>query len=375
MNYQQGGGGQYPQQGPRKLLKQRVFHKDGPVMTSTPYQNYNTAPPPGFNVSPQLPDEWAHDATPQFQSAQMYNTYSAPAPQQYAQQQQPYAATPFMMPQQAPAFPGIPGGYVDIISNPLVTNAMKQYGNKIMESAGGQMLGQVGGLKYYFAVDTRYVMRKLKLVLCPFLHKEWSVHYEQDHPVQPRYEINAPDLYIPLMAYVTYILLAGLVLGIQNRFSPEKLGIHASTATGCALVELVLQFIFLYITNIQSNLKTWDLLSYSGYKYVGIVLSILVGQLFQWTGYLVCISYCGLSLAYFMMKSLRSRVMEEPVSANVTQADMYGTHPVSAPSSGTKRRIYFLAFVALSQPLLMLYVSYHLISSLPTDPTLKAAPL
>lgn len=72
-----------------------------------------------------------------------------------------------------------------------------------------------------------------------------------------------------LLFYFRYILLAGLVLGIQNRFSPEKLGMHASTATGCALVELVLQYIFLYVTNIQSNLKTWDLLSYSGYKYVG----------------------------------------------------------------------------------------------------------
>lgn len=37
--------------------------------------------------------------------------------------------------------------------------------------------------------------------------------YDQDHPVQPRYEINAPDLYIPTMAYVTYVVLAGFVLG------------------------------------------------------------------------------------------------------------------------------------------------------------------
>lgn len=48
-------------------------------------------------------------------------------------------------------------------------------------------------------------------------HQDWSVRYEQDTPVQPRYEINAPDLYIPLMAVVTYILVAGLCLGIQKR--------------------------------------------------------------------------------------------------------------------------------------------------------------
>lgn len=38
--------------------------------------------------------------------------------------------------------------------------------------------------------------------------------YEQDGPVQPRFEINAPDLYIPTMAYVTYVLVAGFVLGL-----------------------------------------------------------------------------------------------------------------------------------------------------------------
>jgi len=49
--------------------------------------------------------------------------------------------------------------------------------------------------------------------------QDWSIKYEADsQPVQPRYEINAPDLYIPVMAYVTYVLVAGLVLGTQERY-------------------------------------------------------------------------------------------------------------------------------------------------------------
>lgn len=43
--------------------------------------------------------------------------------------------------------------------------------------------------------------------------------FEQEEPVQPRYEINAPDLYIPTMAYLTYVVVAGLVLGTQNRLA------------------------------------------------------------------------------------------------------------------------------------------------------------
>lgn len=43
--------------------------------------------------------------------------------------------------------------------------------------------------------------------------------------------------------------------------------------------------------------------------YFSIILAILVGQLFQWTGYLVCISYCGLALAFFMVSSFYSAVL------------------------------------------------------------------
>uniref|UniRef100_A0A8D8LSA0 Protein YIF1 n=1 Tax=Cacopsylla melanoneura TaxID=428564 RepID=A0A8D8LSA0_9HEMI len=371
-----GGGGQYPQQGPRKLLKQRVFHKDGPQMTSTPYQSYNPPPPPGFSVTPQPADEWGYDANPQYQSANTYPAYNAP-PAQFqpqAQPQQAYGQPQFMMPQQQPMYPSmIPPGYTDIISNPLVTNVMREYGENIMKSAGDQVrdqvLGKVGGLKYYFAVDTRYVMLKLKLLLFPFLHKDWGVQYEQDQPVQPRYELNAPDLYIPTMAYVTYILLAGLVLGIQNRFSPEKLGMHATTATLWTGGELGAEYIMLYLANIQTNLKFWDLLAYAGYKYVGIIVAILIGQMFQWTGYLVCISYCALALAFFMMRSLKSRVMESPVS------QMYNDPASPPPPVGTTRRMYFLVLVALAQPLLMLYLSYHLIRSSVADPSVQSAPL
>lgn len=33
----------------------------------------------------------------------------------------------------------------------------------------------------------------------------------------PIYDINAPDLYIPLMAFGTYVVLAGLSLGLRGK--------------------------------------------------------------------------------------------------------------------------------------------------------------
>ncbi|CAH2057234.1 unnamed protein product [Thlaspi arvense] len=100
--------------------------------------------------------------------------------------------------------------------------------------------------QYYFQVNDHYVRNKLKVVLFPFLHRgHWTRITE---PVggrlsykPPIYDINAPDLYIPFMVFGTYVVLAGLSLGLHGnikaiitpfssdfdsfciRFSPEAL--------------------------------------------------------------------------------------------------------------------------------------------------------
>merc|ERR1719400_44790 len=102
----------------------------------------------------------------------------------------------------------------------------------------------VGQLKYYFAVDNTYVTKKLGLLLFPFAHSDWSIRYSHDEPGQPRYELNAADLYIPSMAFVTYILVVGYMLGLQDRFSPEVLAATASSA----LSTLVLEILIIYLT-------------------------------------------------------------------------------------------------------------------------------
>lgn len=51
------------------------------------------------------------------------------------------------------------------------------------------------------------------LYIFALISQDWSLKYDQDIPVQPRYDINAPDLYIPTMAYITFVVLAGLIMG------------------------------------------------------------------------------------------------------------------------------------------------------------------
>lgn len=59
---------------------------------------------------------------------------------------------------------------------------------------------------------------------------------------------------------------------MKNLFSPEKLSIEATNALGWTAIEVIIQLLMLYIANINTNLKTLDLIAYSSYKYVGYVI-------------------------------------------------------------------------------------------------------
>lgn len=103
------------------------------------------------------------------------------------------------------------------------------------------------------------------------------------------------NYFLSAMAFITYILLAGMALGIQkrsaplprlfpwltvvfqvnscvccvHRFSPEVLGLCASTALVWIIIEVLVMLLCLYLLTVHSDLSTFDLIAYSGYKYVG----------------------------------------------------------------------------------------------------------
>lgn len=76
-------------------------------------------------------------------------------------------------------------------------------------------------LKCYFDVTNDYVLQKLRVVLFPFTVKGedgWrrrELDIAQGVDTEQERDLQAPDLYIPLMAFVTFILLVGAKYG-QN---------------------------------------------------------------------------------------------------------------------------------------------------------------
>lgn len=54
-----------------------------------------------------------------------------------------------------------------------------------------------------------------------------------------------------------------------HRFSPEVLGLCASTALVWVVMEVLALLLGIYLATVRSDLSTFHLLAYSGYKYVG----------------------------------------------------------------------------------------------------------
>ncbi|XP_015914047.1 protein YIF1B-A [Parasteatoda tepidariorum] len=247
-----------------------------------------------------------------------------------------------------PAFPG-----QQLLSDPMATMAM-QYGQTIADQ-GKQIVEEklekyvsISKVKYYFAVDTKYVMKKLGLLFFPFTHKEWAVHFNnQNEPVAPRYDVNAPDLYIPTMAFVTYILTAGYILGSQNRFSPEQLGMQASSALGWSVLEIGVLFIALYLSSASSSIRMFDLIAFCSYKYVCMVAVLVSCIMFQTLGFYAAFGYLTLSLGFFLIRSLRVLVLPK------TTSDHY--------SANSRQNSYLLLGISIAQPILMYILTKHLV--------------
>ena len=77
--------------------------------------------------------------------------------------------------------------------------------------------------------------------------------------------MNAPDLYIPTMAYATYVLLVGYILGLRDAFSPDSLATTASSALVWLILEIGLIYLTLTVMSISTSLTKWDILSFSRY--------------------------------------------------------------------------------------------------------------
>mmetsp|Transcript_33336 Transcript_33336/g.56497 ORF Transcript_33336/g.56497 Transcript_33336/m.56497 type:complete len:344 (-) Transcript_33336:73-1104(-) len=253
------------------------------------------------------------------------STTSQPQQQQQQQQQQQTSANPNAM-----------SGGMNNLFNPAMAMAAanavatgKMGDNTVMmnmaESMGKQFLEtgwakavpglerSMVGLRPYFAVDNKYVKRKMLRVLFPFAFRNsWArqeVGADADGKISyalPQHDDNAPDLYIPTMSLLTYVLLCALCYGTAGKFDPDVLPDVTTKCLGFQVLEVIAIRIGFYL--MEAQVPILDLFCYTGYKYLGLVINmfsgITVGHLLGYghRAYYFTYLWTATAVSYFILK-------------------------------------------------------------------------
>ncbi|CAF9912092.1 MAG: hypothetical protein HETSPECPRED_000828 [Heterodermia speciosa] len=298
------------------------------------------------------------------QSQQSYN--NSPYGGHMGQQQQQPTAGLGAGPNFGPAFGGLMNDHTAQMGFQMGQSAVK-VGQEYMEQNINRYI-PLPALKHYFNVSTPYVLRKLLLVLFPWRHKPWS--RAQARPTSsspshdpssyytflpPRDDINSPDMYIPVMAFVTYILLSTLLAGLRGAFHPEVMGLTATAAFAIVVVEILGLKFGTYILSISNESQLLDLVAYSGYKFVGVIVTLVLAEILNrgagtggWAGWTIFI-YTYLANALFLMRSLKYVLLPDASSSP-------GAGMQTVARSQRNRRTQFLAFYSCVVQLVFMWI-------------------
>lgn len=109
------------------------------------------------------------------------------------------------------------------------------------------------------------------------------------------------------MALVTYILLSTLLAGLRGSFQPELFGYTATWAFFIVAVEILGLKLGCYLLSISNDSQLLDLVAYSGYKFVGVIVTLVVSEVLNhgkgtggWMGWTV-FGYCFAANALFLV--------------------------------------------------------------------------
>ncbi|XP_010939899.1 uncharacterized protein [Elaeis guineensis] len=222
----------------------------------------------------------------------------------------------------------------------LIRGGLGAYGEKFLGSSSEFMQSNISKYfsnpQYYFQVNDQYVRNKLKVVLFPFLHRgHWTRITE---PVggrlsykPPIYDINAPDLYIPFMAFGTYIILAGFSFGLMGKFSPEALSLQFTRGLAGWFMQVALLKGLLYSLG-GGEAPLLDIVAYGGYAFTGLSLAILA-RIFWSYSYYFLMPWVSMCMGVFLVKTMKRVIF--------TEIRSYEKH--------SSRQHYLLLFMAIAQ--------------------------
>uniref|UniRef100_A0A0K0CTZ8 Protein YIF1 n=1 Tax=Angiostrongylus cantonensis TaxID=6313 RepID=A0A0K0CTZ8_ANGCA len=227
----------------------------------------------------------------------------------------------------------------NFLNDPMM-RAAQHFGGQFAEQQKEKVAKYLNAfnLKYYFSVDNSYVGKKLGILLFPFFHRDWSLKYSKSEgPVPAKDDINAPDLYIPLMAFITYIIVSGFVLGTQGRFSPEMLGMLTSNAFIWIIIENIVIFVIF-----SSLYVIFYVIFYATINIFRMIICLLMYMAGGKTFYYCTLFYTTLALVFFLLRTVKNFVLD--------------SHHFGG-EDGRKRKLALILFILITQPFIMWWLT------------------
>ncbi|QLQ78763.1 hypothetical protein HG537_0B01120 [Torulaspora globosa] len=221
-------------------------------------------------------DRFSHEAGGQFASPRERPVMQEAVPQgQFTSSGRPghQDSIPFQNPATSMAYQLGQNAFTSFIGQ----ENFSQFQETVTKAAGSS-----SSLSHYFQVTTSYVLRKLQIILLPFFKKtSWQRIPDTQSQASgslaflpPKDDVNSPDLYIPIMGLVTYILVWNMQKGLQGSFNPENLYYKLSSTLAFVGLDLVILKLGLYLlVNVNSPTSSLtELICYVGYKFVPLSL-------------------------------------------------------------------------------------------------------
>jgi len=219
-----------------------------------------------------------------------------------------------------------------------VTNAMvNHFARELTHNSLSLWPFVVQSARRYFNVTHGYVLKKALWQLLPKSNakaksvdgeigaeKTWDVRLWEGLEM----DIEEPDMYIPAMGFVTYVLLCGMIRGVQDAFHPDVLGQSISFAVLVLLLEVSLVKTGLFMAG-ATQAPVSDLVALSTYKYFHLSLSLISALLLGFgsrpEGYLyqvlnfALMGSCGVAL----WQSLRRLARMQPSLGQECMTDVH----------------------------------------------------
>ncbi|CCW64464.1 unnamed protein product [Phytomonas sp. EM1] len=250
-------------------------------------------------------------------------------------------------PREQVMFTGSPPFVPSTNSNPMLQIGL-QYGQSILHQGLQQSKKEVSpympffltNLRAYFRVDNVYVRSKLAIIYFPFFQRftrssgcesngvatdtmgnnvgfgddaVLNNHHESTTKAPPMilpiHNCYALDLYIPLMAAITYIVLSAFVFGLQHHRSvtQEYLFSTASAVVFWHVLETIALKLFAHILQVVRWVSVLDMIALSGYKNVLVCTVVLLWRVTLMSSYaflIPCLLYITAANSFFTCKTI-----------------------------------------------------------------------